>query len=93
MQKPRIYADFNKWTQCNNEYWLILDCKGTHDDLKRLNLQLHVGLEAIFYTDDANDDGSLNELEADGIVRFDSNRFGWVAVIDQEKIRHARDKD
>ena len=80
--KPRLYADFNKWGGDENLRWLILTCKGTFDDLTRLNLQLAEGLEATFYTDDADAAGNSNELEADGYVHFNNNTNEWVGIID-----------
>jgi hypothetical protein len=91
MKKPRIYADFQKWTQSGDEHWLILQSKGTFDDLKQQGLELKEGLEAVFYADDADDAGTPDEIEADGVVKFDPAN-GWVAAIDENKIRHASDK-
>ena len=92
MDKPRIYADFHKLSGSDNEDWLLLTCQGTFDDLNRLGLELKEGLEAIFYMDDADDEGKPDELEADGVVKFSPKINGWVAVIDQNKIRHASDR-
>ena len=90
--KPRIYADFNKWDGDGKSRWLILTCKGTLDDLARLNIQLVEGLEVMFYTDDSNQAGESDELEADGHIHFDGNSNQWLGIIDWNAIRHASDR-
>jgi hypothetical protein len=49
-------------------------------------------LEVIFYTDDADEAGNSDELEADGRVHFDVKRGQWVGIIDWNAIRHASDR-
>lgn len=90
--RPRIYADFNKSAERSGKRWLILTCRGTFEDLARLNIQLVEGLEATFYMDDADRDGHYDELEADGVVHFDEVANHWVAIIDWDLIRHASDR-
>ena len=92
MSKPRIYADFNGIIRFEHEAWVVLDCRGTFDDLKKLELELVEGLEAIFYDGDADDNGNPDDIEADGVVKFDPERFAWVAVINWDKIRHASER-
>ncbi len=91
--KPRIYADFLKTLNTDGSIRrLLLTCQGTFSDLTRQGLSLVDGLEATFYMDDANEDGGYDELEADGVVRFESDSQVWVAVIDWELIRHASER-
>ncbi len=93
MEKPRIYADYNKMAGGpNGEYWLLLQCIGISIDLERLGLTFSDGLEAIFYMDDGDENGNPDDLEGDGIVRFDHAHYGWVAEMDESTIRHASDR-
>ena len=90
--KPRIYADFNNWGGDETSRWLILTCKGTYDDLAKSELELREGLEVTFYSDDADEQGAADEIEADGRVHFDQNSKQWVGIIDWSAIRHSSDK-
>jgi hypothetical protein len=92
LNKPRVYADFNKWDGDGKLRWLILTCNGTLDDLSRLNIQLSEGLEITFYSDDADQAGVSDEIEADGYAHFDINKNQWVGMIDWKSIRHASDR-
>ena len=92
VNKPRIYADFNKMSGDEKSRWLILTCRGTFDDLERLNIKFTEGLECVFYADDGDDKGNYDELEADGYAHFDSGKNYWVAMIDWDSIRHASDR-
>jgi|SRR5579871_5946023 len=89
--RPRIYGDFNKWSGDGSRWWLILTCRGTFDDLARLNLQLSEGLEVTFYADDGDDNGNPDELEADGHCHFDAEKNYWIGIIDSPA-RHVSDK-
>jgi hypothetical protein len=91
-QKPRIYADFQKWEGPENSRRLILTCSGTFTDIARLNLQLVDGMEVTVYMDDADKDGNYDELEADGVVHFDAVANYWVAIVDWNLVRHASDR-
>ena len=92
MSKPKIYADFNGTTKSGSgEDLLILNGKGTLDDVIRLKLEFKEGLEAIFYDNDEDDNGNPDDIEVDGVVRHDSEH-GWVAVVDWSKMRHASDR-
>jgi hypothetical protein len=44
------------------------------------------------YSDDLNDQGSLDELVAEGVVRFSDEDHCCVAVIDWSAIHHASDE-
>jgi hypothetical protein len=91
-QKPRIYADFNKWNGDGASRWLILTCQGTAQDLAKYNLQFEEGLEATFYMDDGDRFGNPDDLEADGYCHFDSQNNYWIGKIDWNAIRHASDR-
>jgi hypothetical protein len=87
--KPRIYGDFNKWEGDGKSRWLILTCKGTVDDLIRLNLKPLEGMEVTFYMDDLDKTGKHDDLQADGHFHFDDKANCWVGLIDWNSIRHA----
>jgi len=87
--KPRIYADF----QCLDDRGRVrLDRRGTHDDLRRLGIVLREGMAVTFYMDDADSSGKSDDLEVDGIVRFDSAEECWVGEFDRSRFRHASDR-
>ena len=92
IEKPRLYADFNKRDGDDSLEWLVLTCRGTFDDLARLNIQLTEGLRATFYMDDGDKMGHPDDLEADGYVHFDAGKNYWVAIIDWNSLRHASDR-
>jgi hypothetical protein len=92
MQKPRIYADFNKWAGDGVLTWFILTCWGTVNDLTKLKIELTDGLEATFYTDDSDMQGNYDEIEVDGYAHFDAAKKYWVAIIDWKSLRHESDR-
>jgi hypothetical protein len=69
--KPRLFADFNN-TDGNT---VLLNCKGTLDDIASLGLTFHEGMAVIL--DDQDD------IVIDGIIRRLPNG-GWVAEVDWE---------
>jgi hypothetical protein len=85
MTRPRIYADFNKLDRYGR---LCLTCRGTSEDLKRLKIELCEGLHVTFYTDDADAQGNLDELEVDGIVHYDKETGQWVGEFALNAIKH-----
>jgi len=88
MSEPKVYADFQN---LDDENRLRLTCAGTRTDLERQGIHLREGAVLTFYMDDADDDGKLDELLADGIVRFNSQEQCWVAEINWGKLRHTSD--
>lgn len=90
-ERPRIYGDFNKWSGDGQSWWLILTCRGTFDDLARLDLQLSEGLVLTFYSDDGDEQGNPDDLEADGHCHFDAEKNYWIGIIDSPT-RHASDR-
>jgi hypothetical protein len=89
MSYPVVYADFHSLDDSNR---LRLTCAGTIDDLARQGIKLREGLRLTFYTDDADDRGSPDELRVDGVVRHDPEQQCWVAEVDWTKWRHASEE-
>ncbi|GAA5127347.1 hypothetical protein GCM10023212_32050 [Luteolibacter yonseiensis] len=50
-------------------------------------------MRVVFYSDDANDLGELDELEVDGELEFDPERGIWLGIHDPNAFRHASDRD
>ncbi|CAN5519314.1 hypothetical protein BH09VER1_BH09VER1_51440 [soil metagenome] len=86
MEKPRVYADFNKGTREQGALWLFLTRPRTFDDFGRLHLVPHVGLRLTFYMSDLEADGKSVEIEAEGVVKY-SLQHGWVGVIDESTMK------
>lgn len=90
MSLPKVYADFQN---LDDENRLRLTCAGTVRDLTRHHITLHEGLVLTFYMDDADDRGNLDELRAQGTVKFNQAENCWVAAIDWSALRHASDEE
>lgn len=80
-----LYADFHN---ADEQGRVRLNCAGTMDDLARQQIQLREGLGVVLYTDDADEDGSLARMTAEGTVAFSEQEQCWVAAIDWQKIGH-----
>ena len=80
-----------KWDGDGTSRWLILTCQGTFADLAKQKLELKEGLEVTFYADDADEHGTPDDLEADGVCHFDSKAQYWIGRINWNAIRHASD--
>jgi hypothetical protein len=89
MIKPRIYADFHN---ADTHGRLRLNCAGTLEDLNRLGIELHEGLQLTAYADDIDENGQLDELIADAVATYSDVERCWVAMIDWNAIRHASDE-
>src|SRR4051812_17558016 len=87
MEKPRIYADFNKGTRDQGAFWLFLTQPRTFDDFGRFHLVPRVGLSLTFYMWEVDAAGQTVEIEAEGVIKY-SLKHGWVAVIDESSIKH-----
>jgi hypothetical protein len=72
---PAVYADFNN---ADSRGRLRLNCRGTQDDLIRLNVQFMEDARFSFYMED---------LEVDGVVKFSTTEAIWVGQIDWNKIK------
>ncbi len=88
MAASRVYADFQNLDDFNR---LRLTCAGTLADLRQQGIELREGLILKLYTDDADDEGRPDELQAEGVVQYNADERCWVAVIDWSAIRHASD--
>lgn len=86
MTKPRVYADFHN---ADTRGRVRLNCTGTVEDLTAQGIELREGLALTLYSDDADENGNLDELLADGTVSYSDDEGCWVATIDWDAIRHA----
>jgi hypothetical protein len=88
MTKPRVYADFHNSDARGR---LRLNCTGTIEDLSAQGIELREGLALTLYSDDADQNGNLDELVADGTVSYSADEGCWVAAVDWDAIRHVSD--
>lgn len=88
MTAAKVYADFQSLDNANR---LRLTSSGTVADLERLGISLREGMLLTFYTDDADDEGQSDELQAEGVVHYDEGQNCWVAAIDWSALHHASD--
>jgi hypothetical protein len=65
---------------------------GTHKDLESAGIQLREGLELLFYSEDADDQGRPDDLLVEGVVHYDEAARCWVAAVDWNALRHASDE-
>jgi hypothetical protein len=84
-----IYADFHN---ADSHGRLRLNSVGTIEDLARQKIELSDGLALTFYSDDLDEDGALDKLLVEGVVRFSEEEDCWVAKIDWTAIRHSSDR-
>jgi hypothetical protein len=89
MNSPRVYADFHN---ADADGRLRLNCVGTTKDLARKQVVLRPGLLLTLYSDDANAEGTSDDLEVSGIVEYSAAEQCWVACVDWSAIRHASEK-
>jgi hypothetical protein len=89
MATSHVYADFQN---LDDENRLRLTCAGTRRDLEQQGIELRNGMTLTFYTDDANDEGQPDELQAEGVVQYSEAENCWVATINWNAIRHASDQ-
>ncbi len=92
LDKPRVYADLNKWEEVNGEFRVILTTMGTHQDLRKYGIAPKEGIALGFWMDDGDDQGRLDPLYFDGILRYDESAQHWVAVVDRSKVRNASER-
>ncbi|BAZ49276.1 hypothetical protein NIES4103_18880 [Nostoc sp. NIES-4103] len=79
MITPKVFADFHN---ADAEGRLRLNCIGTIEDLANQSIELQDGQLLTLYSED---------LEVDGVVQFSKKEKLWVAVIDWDLIRQAKD--
>jgi len=65
---------------------------GTKEDLEQTGIRLVDGLRIKFYSDDAADDGTPDDLFFEGTVHFDAERQAWYALLDEDSFRHRSDE-
>lgn len=63
--------------------------QGTIEDLGRLGIVLKEGEQLHFYCDDADDEGTPDDMNFDGTVHFDSEVNQWYVLIDNASYRLA----
>jgi hypothetical protein len=86
MVEPKVYADFHN---ADAQGRLRLNCVGTVEDLARQGITLREGMSLLFYSDDLDAKGQLDELLVEGVVSFSEEEHCWVATIDWAAIHHA----
>ena len=92
MNIPVIYADFNGTVPSSRNKDLSavpLDTYGSLKDLTNQQVRLKEGMALVIYMDSAEGE----DLEADGVVYYDSKFYLWLAEIDQDKIRYVPSHD
>ncbi len=93
LDKPRIYADLNGGWRKENNYVVPLNSSATENDLHLLGYTLSPGLTIDFWTDDGDDDGNLDPLLFQGVIRFEEDTQRWVAVAQWNEFHHASEID
>lgn len=89
---PSIYVDFHKggdsrWTPGLCAVPLV--CSGTIQDLNQLSLRLEEGMRLTPYVDSCE----LQDLEFDGVARFDRDRELWFIEYDPATLRYRPCRD
>lgn len=75
LKKPRIFADFHN---ADPQGRLRLNCIGTIEDFAKQGIELALGQEFTFYSE---------ELQVDGTIEYSQSENVWVAIIDWDNIR------
>jgi hypothetical protein len=70
---------------------ILLTTLGTLEDLRKQRVELHEGMQLNVYTDDADDQGSADNLLAEGTVHYDQEARCWVLELNEDSIRHESD--
>ena len=89
LQKPRIYADFQKLDGCGNA---ILKTVGTVTDLGKLNISLQEGKFVVLYQPDINEKGESDPLEVDATIKFSGDHNCWVGVFSHSELCYRSEK-
>jgi hypothetical protein len=69
----RLYHDFNK-TDASPVAGMVaapLVCRGSHEDLKKLSLELREGMKVLLYQEDIGPEETPDFLEVEATIRFD----------------------
>ena len=89
LDKPRIYADLNGGWRVRDKYVVPLNSRATESDMKLLGYAPTPGLILDFWTDDGDNENTLDPLLLEGVVQFDEDEQKWVAVTDWNGLRNA----
>ena len=95
MCRVRIYHDFNR-LESDQPYQrgvcqtvrAPLVCRGTADDLARLEIELHDGMLVTLYEPEVDEHGNPGYLEVDAVIRRDRSDKYWVGEFDFAEIRY-----
>lgn len=91
IEKPRIYADFNKLDRNRSA---ILTCIGTRRDIDKQGLILAPGLEVRLYMpDDLDEAGNLDSLEVDAVIQFSDELNCWVGSFEWAQLNYRSERD
>jgi hypothetical protein len=77
---PRVYADFNGLVTAQ-PLQVVLNTRGTREDLERQGLSFQEGLRVLFYDLDATEHRDPDNLYGVGVVTWNPH-WGWVGVIE-----------
>ena len=100
MTRVRIYHDFNN-LEGNEPYdanksqtvRAPLVCRGTADDLERLQIELHDGmLVTLYQPDDVDKHGNPDCLEVDAVIRHSAKGDHWVGEFTFSQLCYASEK-
>lgn len=69
-----------------------LDSIGTIEDVRISGITLREGMLLTFYDYDASDKSEDDKLLFNGVVRYDTDRQKWYALIDWSSFRHESDE-
>jgi len=85
-QLPEVYCDLNARM---TEQGYSLERRGSVDDLAKMGFTLAsaVGSRLLFYMDDADDDGTPNDIMFRGVVVHDP-QYGYLAIKDEDDFFH-----
>jgi hypothetical protein len=91
IEHDEVYCDFNARMTMNG---YSLERRGSIEDLRNLGLTLEaaVGRHFTFVMDDANDDGTPNDIMFNGTVVHDP-KWGYLAVEDEHGFFWRSDTD
>ncbi len=94
LKRLELYHDFNALIGVPGGPGVApLVCRGTIEDLQRLDLELSEGLLVTLYQpDDVDEYGNPDRLEVDATVTFDATHGCWTAVFDLDELDYASKK-
>jgi len=78
MHKLHFYVDFNEMIDANTVLLSAGDCK---IDSRGVTVQLQEGMLVTVYMDDLNENGSADNLVANGVVTKNTDAACWAAHV------------